>query len=886
MNAVFASSALFADTALGRLWQSFWSIFNGHLQVRGQVLAWWVPLVLGFLAIVAVGVLYAKESGRLSIFRRLALAAVRLTTIALVAFLMLRPVWVSESTNERRRPVVVLIDNSQSMDNSDPRPAVEDQWRAALAYGLVDPKKPLPTDPVPPHMLDSREPRERESDQSKQKTMPARPKRIEVAREALRNSQLNLFSDLRGVGPLEVYTFGETRTGRDNFALEWLNKLPADQPRTAIVNSALELLNRDDNDLPTAIVIVTDGRENASDKSLSDLAARCRAKRIPLHIYGVGSSSFGQLRLRDAGVPESVFLDDTVVIPVRYAVKGVTDGTVDIVAKFGDREIAAKRGIRAKEGDDIREVLTFVPTKEDAELKKQDITITITVSPIGPGGVVLDTLADTTTKPTQVVSKKLKVLVVDGLPRVDFKFLQRALLRDRRVDARFFLTEGDREAMKSGYPWFVEFTRQLNGSLSLDREEFRKLLNEYDLLILGDIPGRFFSTEHQQIIKDFVAEGGGMLHIAGKWHGPREWLEGEPGVASIADVLPVELAPTKWPIQPQEGRYYQPFVPVVASSAAANPLIALEDIPEDNKDIWGRLVKVNDKDPTPTPVLPRANRKPQLPPIEWYYPVTRVKPGVEVFLVHPTARTPPPDSKPMPLLAGHYFGKGYVLFCAFDDTWRWRFNESDRYFGRFWSQCVYQAGVPRMIGTKLTQLSLDTLEPLQGRSGQVYARILDENFKPLKVDEIEATLERVDAGVNDKDRFTPVKLRKLDGADGEYVAPMPFNTAGRFKLSVDPRNKSPATMEYRVSLPPDHEQSPGAMAEDEMRRLAADSGSKENPGKFYHEEDLHTLAKNVKAQSSPASRREERVLWHWLALVGLVMLLSLEWFLRKFNGLS
>ena len=103
----------------------------------------------------------------------------------------------------------------------------------------------------------------------------------------------------------------------------------------------------------------------------------------------------------------------------------------------------------------------------------------------------------------------------------------------------------------------------------------------------------------------------------------------------------------------------------------------------------------------------------------------------------------------MPLLAGHYYGKGYVLFCAFDDTWRWRFNEADRYFGRFWTQAVYQAGVPRMIGTKLTQLSLDTAEPVQGKSGQVYARVLDENFKPVKAEEIDATLERLDAGRRD-----------------------------------------------------------------------------------------------------------------------------------------
>src|SRR5262249_12821511 len=150
-----------------------------------------------------------------------------------------------------------------------------------------------------------------------------------------------------------------------------------------------------------------------------------------------------------------------------------------------------------------------------------------------------------------------------------------------------------------------------------------------------------------------------------------------------------------------------------------------------------------------------------------------------------------------------------------------------------------QAGVPRMVGTKLTQISLDTLEPTQGKSGQIYARILDDKFKPLGVEELEATLERIDANDNDKDKTTTVKLRKLDGQDGEFVAPLPFNKAGRYKLSLDPKNGSPASMEYRVNLPPDHEQSPGGMAEAELMKLAADSGSADRPGKFYHEEDLY-----------------------------------------------
>ncbi|MBY0460918.1 MAG: hypothetical protein K2V38_26660, partial [Gemmataceae bacterium] len=496
---------------------------------------------------------------------------------------------------------------------------------------LIEPNRPFPLAPV--------------SELVKPDQLPARPSRLDVARKTLTNPRLDLLNRLKKAGPLEISTFGASRTGgRDAADLGWLKDLRPDQPKTALVSAALELLNRDENDRPSAVVVVTDGRENASPKSLAELAEAYREAKIPLYVYGVGSSSFGLLRLRDAGVPESVFLDDSVTIPVRYAVRGIGQGKVDIVAKFGDREVAAKRGLPVREGDDLRETLSFVPTKEDAKAAKQEITVTVTVTPGGLAGVLLDTLTDTTTKPTQVVSKKLKVLVVDGLPRKDFQFLQRSLLRDRRVEAKFFLTEGDRDAMRSGPPWFIEFTRQLNGSLAIDKDEFRKLINEFDLLILGDVPGTFFTPDQQQIIKDFVAEGGGMIHIAGKWNAPAGWVADDRAKGSIADVLPVELKAVKFPKDPQGGRYEQPFVPALAPTATRNPLVSLEDDPYENADLWGRPSKGAAPVPGGTPT---GARKRQLPPIEWSYPVLRLKPGAEAFLVHPTTRTPAPDDSPM-----------------------------------------------------------------------------------------------------------------------------------------------------------------------------------------------------------------------------------------------
>jgi hypothetical protein len=336
----------------------------------------------------------------------------------------------------------------------------------------------------------------------------------------------------------------------------------------------------------------------------------------------------------------------------------------------------------------------------------------------------------------------------------------------------------------------------------------------------------------------------------------------------IGALLPVEFESVRMPVQ--DPRPASPFVPVLAAAAARSQIVTLEDDPLENAELWGKYgSQLN------------ASSEKQLKPLYWYYPVLKTKPAADVFLVHPTAKTPMPDNKPMPLLVGHFFGKGYVLFVGFDDTWRWRFNSAESYFGRFWSQAIYMAGLPRTVGTKLTQLSIDNADPLKDTTGQIYARVFNENYKLLTDEEIDATVEKVDAGPNDKDRTSIVKLHKLSGQDGEYIATLPFNKEGRFRFTVDPKNKTPASLEYRVNLPPNHEKAEGGLDEEAMRKLCEATG-----GKFYREEDLYQLPQDVKPQSIVLSSRKERLLWNRWALFALIGLFTLEWVLRKFNGLS
>lgn len=853
------------------------------LQFRGSFIPW-VAILLGALAAVAVVVLYVKESAKLPIVPRTVMALVRTAIVVVIAFLLMRPVWVAEEKRDKVRPVAVLIDVSASMDNADPRPSLEDQGRAAIAFGLVDPDKGLPTETL----------------SAAHEKQLERPKRIEVARAALTNPKLDLLKNLSKVGPLEVYTFGSQRFGQDAAKDDWLKDLKATEPKTALVESAFELLNRDEADAPAAIVIVTDGRENAGPKSIDDLARECYRRNIPLYVYGVGSSAFGQLQVAfgsgagdksasgprvgtDTDAPSTLFTDDITTIPVRYTVKGIAEGTANIVLKYGDREVATKKETFTLSPEELRDgktfasLLKFTPTKVDADSKKQEYSVSVSVTPAGAREAI-DTLSNSISKPSQVVNRKLKLLWVEGLPRRDFQFLMRDLQRDKRIEAKFYLTDGDRAAMRSGPPWMVDFTRELNGTLNIEKEEFRKILFDFDLLVLGDVPGKFFTREQQEVIKEFVKEGGGLIHIAGRWQAPAAWAnEKGPGAKletnPISDVLPVEFDAVKFPIQALENPIG--FVPVLAPAANRTQIVSLEDDPIDNAERWGKRG---------TPSGPPSEK--QLKPLYWFYPVTKVKPAADVFLVHPTARTPAPDNKEMPLLVGHYYGKGYALYVGFDDTWRWRFNLQSKLSGRFWTQAIYSAGIPRIVGTKMTQISSNTLAPVLGTTGEYYVRVFNEKFQPFTADELEGTLEKLDADPNDKDRMVPVKFHKVPGADGEYTTTLPYNRVGQFRLSVDPKNKSPATLNFPVSYPENHELSPGALDEPAMRKLTRESRGQLEDGGFYREETLFKLPSDVKPQKAPLSNRREILLWNQWMMLTLFGLLTLEWFLRKFNGLS
>jgi hypothetical protein len=812
-----------------------------ELHLRG-LFPWWLAAVLLLAAGVGAFYLYFRETVRMGPLRRVALALLRTGTIGLVLVLLLRPVLLAEFQGERLRSVVVLLDNTQSMNQQDRRVSERDRLRAAIALtgerGGVSP-------PVAAE--------------------PGSPSRLELLQGVLRGP---LLDGLRDRGPLQGYLFDHrVRPVGDSpdparLREALLAGLTAEGDRTALADSIHEILVRTGAEAPAAIVVATDGHDNASKLTLDEAARACRDRGVPLHIYGVGSSEAGVLQVLNVRMPSTLFIeekldakDDLVEVPVRFRCRGFgskpdgTNRTVVLTLTVGKQVIT--ESFPAQDGENLERVVRFTPQKGPEG--ERAVRLTLEIRDV-PG--TLDEIRQT----VQVKTSKVKVLYVENTPRREYKFVQPVLDRDRRVLARFYLVEGDPRLAES--PPDVE-----SGALFLDAfpENFPDPSSRdpdrrpFDLLILGDVPLKALGEKGVNAIQRFVKEGGGLVLIAGRNHAPAEYV-GTP----LAETLPVVFGREEFPLTPAASKA-QPFRPVLTYDGEQAGLLSLADTPEENQRLW------------------KEELWKYVPGFYWHYPVSDLKPGALALVAHPEKKAgKSPDEKPMPIIASQRYGKGEVLFLGVEEMWRWRDNTGDRLTARFWGQVVAQLGLPHLLGNaRRTQMDIERREAVLGRPGSVKARLLDSRYEPLLLPTVKATLVHLDAP-RTGERTRPVLLQRIPGQPGEYRGGLPNDVPGRFELRIaEGEGVEASVLPYRVELPPRHELERAGLDEEPLRSAARISG-----GAFYREEDLARLPEQVESRTLPFTQRQEILLWNALALWLFVLLITAEWVLRKFSNLS
>src|SRR5262249_32582347 len=148
--------------------------------------------------------------------------------------------------------------------------------------------------------------------------------------------------------------------------------------QTALAGSIADILQRDETDLPAGIVLITDGRDNASSIPLDDVGRECFRLKVPLYVYGVGGSSQGYLQLKDVPVQDTLFVEDLVQVPFRWRALGFKSGEVELSLTLNGRPVGQPKKIPVKDGDELTETLLFSPEKRDAETTgRQDLVATI-----------------------------------------------------------------------------------------------------------------------------------------------------------------------------------------------------------------------------------------------------------------------------------------------------------------------------------------------------------------------------------------------------------------------------------------------------------------------------------------------------------------------------
>ncbi|MFK7734983.1 MAG: hypothetical protein AB8B50_03080 [Pirellulaceae bacterium] len=362
-----------------------------------------------------------------------------------------------------------------------------------------------------------------------------------------------------------------------------------------------------------------------------------------LLFVGLGNQA-DQSQLRDIsieGLPEQYSAFVKKELNVRFIVnaKGMQNRPIKLQLKLRssgkpDQIVASKQVLASK----------------PADLLPQDFRIQVT----DPGDYLLEASAEvdggdqiesnnTALSFITVREGGAKILLLEGEPRTEQTFMKRSI--DESLD--FSLDRA----------WIgVEDRKRSPGGLDLTKDF---AIDEYDAIIIGDLPATALSRETQDAIRKQVSAGSGILFMGGY----QSFDAGGWGTSLMEPLFPLQLS--RRPAQ----KFDAPINPrlhiqgeIMLTPKLPHPLTNL-GLPEpDNTRLWQNLKPLNG-----------MNR----------FGDTKNTPGIQTLLEGRDG-----DGQPEPALITGPFGSGRVLAFAGDTTYLWWFAGQKKVHQRFWRQIV------------------------------------------------------------------------------------------------------------------------------------------------------------------------------------------------------
>ncbi len=581
------------------------------------------------------------------------------------------------------------------------------------------------------------------------------------------------------------------------------------------------------------VVMFTDGQHNDGE-SPGEMARLFRERGVAVHAVGLGTAEpardLAVLKAEgpgdiypDARVTGKVILHDGMPPGKPFTVRIEHEGQV-----VWERDYLTARKRRVLPFDfPVKEIVAAAQAAQNQNLRHTNLPLTfqVVVPPI-EGEMKDDNNAGTLR--VNVVTQEPRVLYVDGRPRWEQRYLKNMLERDERWMVNTMLPKwvNDRPTLTRG-----NALGQFPGT--------RELLFQYQLIIIGDVPSGLFNAQELQWIKDSIQfNGGGLIFIDGRQEGLAHLA-----VGTLQPLFPVKMAGPRFDSSMDMTWRFR------GAGGSQAPHLLSGD-PAGNLRIWSKL-----------------------PGPRWVA-ISEKLPGSEVLLEVIIG-----NQKAVPALVFRRYGAGRVLYSAFEESWRWRYNVGDLYHQKFWNQIAKWIMEPP-FAVQDAHIALDSGDTTYdlGDTAEIRVRIQDPVLAAKPGLKPQALLFR------DGKLFGTLPLKPDPRSftfRGESAPLEPGDYEVRIKVPGIPDDAILAHTAFTVAANPFGEL--GLLHCDELllRQMAGDSG-----GAYYREEEMQRLVEALSPYSDGRTLTSELPLWqsYWW-FVPIILLLTAEWIIRRKLGL-
>ncbi len=351
----------------------------------------------------------------------------------------------------------------------------------------------------------------------------------------------------------------------------------------------------------------------------------------------------------------------------------------------------------------------------------------------------------------RVSPEKIRVLLIEGYPRYEFKFIRYVLDSDPMVDLVSISHLPGGGVYVQGEPRHS----QPEQGLIRNREDLFK----YDVVVLRDVPRTLFraggdtSESRMQLLVAFVEDRGGGLILCG---GSDVYRAGGYEGSPLAAVMPFDLGsaygtaaqfPGKFFAAVNDGLYDHPILRLLPEAAA-------------NRDRWRGLRE-----------LDGCNN------------VGRTKPLATTLLSRRLERQNAAGETvelSVPVLAYQPMGEGKVIAATADTLWRWQLQPdfTDPPLQTLLANMVrYVAPPPARAGEP--QIRLRDRAPQIGGEAVLYTVLRDERYQPIRNADLVVTVNYPDGRV---ERMYP---RDLPDRPGYYEYRVSLDQGGRHQVVAE-----------------------------------------------------------------------------------------------------